>query len=280
MRKIGAHVSTAGGLLNAVKNIQNIGGNCLQIFAGSPRTWKREIYSEEISTKFKQLINEHHLDPVFIHALYLVNLASDNPEILKNSFESLKNDLINGQKINSEGVIVHLGSTKGKSFDSVKDHLLNTIKKLLFETKDTPLIIENAASNRGKIGTISDLEFLSRHLPEARIKFCLDTAHLFASGFDLRQDSVIETLINTLNKANILNRLTLLHLNDSKASLDSGRDLHENIAEGQIGRKGLACFINHPKLRHLALILEVPGEDKNGPDRLNIDKTKAITGII
>ncbi len=276
MRKIGAHVSSAGGPTNAVKNILAIGGNCLQIFAGSPRTWNRSLYASSEITKFNELILEHHLDPVFIHALYLVNLASNNPDILEKSHNSLLTDLQNSDSINSAGVIVHLGSHQGRGFTTVKNQLIEKIISLINQTQTTPFLIENSSGQKGKIGLLSEIEILLKEINSPRLKVCLDTAHLFEAGYDLSSPTETDKLIKELERRNILKAISCLHLNDSKTTLGSAHDQHANLGEGHITLPGLEYFLNHPQLKHLPLILEVPGFDGQGPDQQSIQITQSL----
>ena len=274
-RKIGAHVSSAGGPLNAITNAKNINANCLQIFAGSPRTWTRSLYPNKDVTLFNQTIDYLDLRPVFIHALYLVNLASDT-DITQKSYLSLKTDLQNGDAIQAAGVIVHLGSHQGRGFTIVKDQLVTQIRQLLAETSTTAFIIENSAGQQGKIGTLEEISFLLSAVDSPRLKVCLDTAHLFAAGYDLRSAAAVDDLLSELEQRNILHSLVCLHLNDSKSALGSRRDLHENLGDGQIGLEGLANFVSHPRLAHLPLILEVPGQDGHGPDAHNVALARSL----
>ena len=276
-RKIGGHVSIAGGLTNAVQNTLDIKGNCMQIFAGSPRMWLRTPFPEDQVTSFNLKVKEQDLSPIFIHALYLVNLASDNPELLEKSYQALLMDLQNGQRINSAGVLVHIGSHQGRGFDSVKDQIISLVKKLLKNTKDTPFLIENSAGQKGKIGSLEEIEALVKSIDDPRIKVCLDSAHMFEAGIDLREAKVVEDLVKKLGTKGLLDRLVCLHLNDSKTVLGSGHDKHENIGEGEIGKAGLSNLVNHPKLKHLPLLLEVPGQDKKGPDQKNIQTVHTLT---
>jgi deoxyribonuclease IV len=270
MRKIGAHVSSAGGPTNAIKNIEKISGNCFQIFAGSPRMWSRSLYSKKEVQKFNELILEKHLDPFFIHSLYLVNLASDNPNILEKSYNALLTDLQNGDALKSSGVIVHIGSHQGRGFNSVKTQLITRIQDLLSQTSTTPLLLENSSGQKGKIGSLEEIEILLKEANNPRLRVCIDTAHLYEAGYDLNDKNKINNLTKELEKRNILKKITCLHINDSKTSLDSRHDQHANIGEGHITLSALEYFINHPKLKHLPLILEVPGKDNRGPDLHNI----------
>lgn len=270
MRYIGGHVSTAGGIPNAIDKTIKIGGNCLQIFAGSPRLWARKPFPENDVKEYLSKVRTHGLGPTFIHALYLVNLATNNPDLLEKSINSLVADLQNGLLINSSGVIVHIGSHQGRGFDEVKDQLVAVIERILGETTSTDLILENDAGQNGKIGSPEELSFLLDKIKDKRLKICLDTAHLFESGVDLRQDLSTKEFINDLDKLNILDKIVCLHLNDSSTDLNSHRDMHANLGEGKIGLAGLKQTVNQKEFSHLPLILEVPGENKTGPNKENI----------
>ncbi len=276
MRKIGGHVSMAGGLWKAVENTEKIGGNCLQIFAGSPRMWRRRLYSKDEVSRFNQMVGDGNLRPVFIHALYLVNLGSDNDELVKKSYQSLLMDLKNGQLIGAEGVVVHIGSHQGRGFDSAKNQIIANIEKLLAETEETRFLIENTACSHGKIGTLEEVAEIIERVPDSRLGMCLDSAHLFEAGWDIRQKEVVEQLIDKLEKLTLLDRIMCLHLNDSKTKLDSRHDVHANLGEGEIGLVGLANLVCHPRLKTLPLILEVPGIDRIGPDKTSIEVAKSL----
>lgn len=270
MRKVGAHVSIAGGLSKAVDHITAINGNCLQIFAGSPRFWSRQPFSDRELKLFFAGLDTHRLGPVFIHALYLINLASLKTDILEKSISSLVMDLQNGASIKASGVIVHIGSHLGAGFDSVREQLVTVIQQVLSQTRGCDLVLENTAGQNGKIGTLPELSYLLEKVNDPRLKICLDTAHLFAAGIDLRQIEVVDHLVKDLKDLNLLNQIVCLHLNDSGSALNSHRDLHANIGEGQIGLAGLKNFINQKEFVSLPLILEVPGQKKQGPDSQNM----------
>ncbi len=276
MRKIGGHVSIAGGIINAVTKTQEIGGNCLQIFAGSPRVWARSLISPDQVKKFRHQIEQLDFEPVFIHALYLVNLCSDNPDLVQKSVTSLLFDLRNGDQLHAAGVIVHIGSHQGRGFNSVKVELVKSIQSLLDQSKNTPFIIENSAGQKGKVGSLQELAYLCEQLNHPRIKVCLDTAHLFEAGWDLRLSSETDRLVTELQNLNLLDKLACIHLNDSQTPLGSGRDNHANLGDGEVGTAGLKYFVNHSAFNSLPLLLEVPGGDKQGPDKINIDIAKSM----
>ena len=276
MRKIGGHVSIAGGITNAISNTQKIGGNCLQIFAGSPRLWSRKLFDMSEVEKFNSLINENNLNPVFIHALYLVNLASDNPELVEKSVESLIVDTKNGDLINSAGVVVHIGSHQGRGFDSVKEQIITSIKQILESTEKTSLLLETDAGQNGKIGSIEEISYLIKEVNSSRLGICFDTAHLFEGGLDLREKTKVANFVQELTEQNILDKVLCIHLNDSATDLDSHRDNHADLGNGKIGLDGLANFVNHSDLIKLPLILETPGPDKMGPNFENISIAKSL----
>ncbi|KKS30953.1 MAG: putative endonuclease 4 [Candidatus Collierbacteria bacterium GW2011_GWB2_42_12] len=161
MRRIGGHVSMAGSLLNAVSKTRQIGGNCLQIFAGSPRLWFRKPFPDDQVEAFLKETQKLDISPTFIHALYLVNLASTNNDILEKSINSLVIDIQNGARIKSAGVIVHIGSHLGAGFDAVKDQLVAVIQRILASTENCNLILENDAGQNGKIGSPEEISSLS-----------------------------------------------------------------------------------------------------------------------
>ena len=277
MRHVGGHVSIAGGLPNAISNTLSIGGNCLQIFAGSPRLWFRKPFPDEDVKKYLTEIEKNNLSETFIHALYLVNLATDNQDLLEKSISSLVADLQNALQIKSSGVIVHIGSHQGRGFDSVKDQLVAVIERILAETIDTNLILENDAGQNGKIGSLEEISFILTKINDPRLKICLDTAHLFESGVDLRSNSSIKKFVDDLKHLKILDKAVCIHLNDSSTDFDSHRDMHANLGEGTIGLQGLRRFVNQKEFLNLPLILEVPGENKQGPNKENILKAFSIS---
>ena len=276
MRRIGGHVSMAGSLLNAVSKTRQIGGNCLQIFAGSPRLWFRKPFPDDQVEAFLKETQKLDISPTFIHALYLVNLASTNNDILEKSINSLVVDIQNGARIKSAGVIVHIGSHLGAGFDAVKDQLVAVIQRILASTENCNLILENDAGQNGKIGSPEEISYLIKTINDDRLKVCLDSAHLFESGVDIRKIDSVEKFSQQLTQLNLVDKLVCLHLNDSATALDSHRDMHANIGEGEIGLEGLKNLINHSTFNSLPLILEVPGENRAGCDEKNITLVKGL----
>lgn len=281
IRRLGGHVSCSGGLQNAITGTLAIGGNAMQIFAGSPRMWARSLYPDSQATTFREAVAKADLNPVYIHALYLTNLATDNPEMLAKSIKALTIDMTNSAAIGGAGVVLHIGSHQGRGWEADRNQVINALKETLRATPESSiLLLENSAGQQGKIGSLPELaDILSSlsYLPESsRLKVCLDTAHAFEAGYNFTTPEGIEMWIAEIEKTIGLDKIELLHLNDSKTPLGSGRDNHQNIGDGFIGDSGLQNLINHPKFAHLPLILEVPGLEGMGPDKANIDRVKAL----
>lgn len=277
VRRVGAHVSTSGGLSRAVDNTLSIGGNAMQIFAGSPRMWARSLYYPADSQAFRTRVSELDLSPVYIHALYLTNLASDLPELVEKSRAALITDMTNSAAIGSAGVVLHIGSHQGRGWEVVSQQVIETISSVLEATPpDSTLLLENSAGQQGKIGSFPELSSILSALPTPRLKICLDTAHAFEAGYNFQTQVGLDMWLTEIEKSVGFAKLELLHLNDSKTPLGSGRDNHQNIGDGFIGAESLARLINHPSLIHLPLILEVPGLAGMGPDKENIDRVKAL----
>lgn len=279
-RRIGGHVSCAGGIENAITNTLAIGGNAFQIFAGSPRMWARSLYPVKVAENFKKLVQEKDLSPVFIHALYLTNLASDNPELIEKSKTALSIDMQNCAAIGGSGVVLHIGSHQGRGWAADKELVITGIREVLDKTpEESILLLENSAGQQGKIGSFPELKDIFDAISSPRLGVCLDTAHAFEAGYNFTTNEGLEMWITDIEKNIGIDKIKLLHLNDSKTPLGSGRDNHQNIGDGYIGSDGLKRLVNHPKLAHIPLILEVPGIEGMGPDKENIDRVKKIIGM-
>lgn len=284
MRRVGAHLSTAGGIFKAVENVSSKGGNALQIFSSSPRMWFASPPAEADVAKFKEKCTELDVSPVVIHAKYLVNLASDNPDLQVKSVASLKHDLKVGNMIGAMGIVVHLGSHQGRGFESASEQMVQLIKSILQDSSgDTMFLIENSAGQKGKIASqLSEISLLIKAVGDSRLGWCMDTCHAFAAGYTCGEASgnslYRNDIVGEAESLGILDKLKVLHVNDSRDEFGSGRDRHDNLGEGKMGLEVLSAFVNHPKLKHLPLITEAPGFDGMGPDERNISILKNLVG--
>jgi len=282
-RKIGAHVSAAGGHYKALQRAAEIGSNCVQLFSGSPRVWKKpaleSIDVDKINSERKKL----SVEPIFTHSLYLVNLASDKPEILQKSIDSVLYELQFDALISGAGVVVHIGSHQGRGFAAVESQLVETLAHILERApKNSRLLIENAASRNGKIGgelteiarLLNALETRGSFVSQGRIGWCLDTCHAHASGYVIAAEPRGEHLsaVAQITELDLWPSLCCIHANDSKDTCGSYRDRHENMGEGTIPPADFRAFFARPEVAHIPIITEAPGFDGNGPDRENIKR--------
>lgn len=272
---IGAHVSVAGGLQNAPRKAEAIGAECMQIFPWPPQRWSGGVRNPEEIKTFNKLTKER-FRPIFIHAIYLINLGAESEDNYKKSVKALAGALAIGDQINAAGVIFHAGSHQGRGYNTIHDRVVKTIDSLA-EKYQTPLVIE-LATGHNKIGTdLSDIEqvFSTVKKPK-KLGLCLDTAHAFGSGIDVSSHEVMLSFISKLNKSIGLDRLVAIHANDTPFDLGSNRDRHANIGEGKIGEKGFENLMKIKSIHRLPFIIETPGFTGSGPDEKNIQILKNI----
>jgi len=284
---IGAHVSSSGGIYNAIDNAKNIDAEAIQIFPSPPQMWRMTQHQPDIITKFNELFVLSDLKEIWIHNIYLANLAADTAEHLKKSIDSVLHALNLANKINANGVVLHTGSHKGKGFESVVDQVVSALEEILDRSdSSTILALEDMAGQGGTIGTtFEELETLLKRVNSSRLKVCLDTCHAFAAGYDIRNKKSIAAVIQQFDSTVGLENLAVVHANDSKVDLGEQKDRHENIGQGFIGTQGFEEMIHHPGFAKKAFILEVPGYPNadtgksNGPDQINIDELKRIRSL-
>jgi deoxyribonuclease-4 len=269
---IGAHVSPSGGLPKAVARGLERGARCIQIFNQSPRMWRPSVYREEDIAAFREAMADSTIDAVVIHAVYLLNCASEDPDIRAKSLTSLTHSLRVGQQIGAQGVVLHPGSAKTGDVDAAIARAGETIREALAESEQCPLHLENTAGTGGTLGrSVQELAALIDAAGgEERLGLCLDSCHLFASGYDVRSRKGMSALIDEVSQKIGLERLGSLHLNDSQTPLGANRDRHANIGQGELGETGCANFLSTPAFEGLACILETPGENREGPSKEEI----------
>ena len=276
--KIGAHVSTAGGVSKAVGRGQEIGCEALQIFGSSPQSWAfKEISDAEIEA-FRQNMANAGMGPVFLHAIYLVNLGTGKADVLEKGIESLSAHLRLAGRLGAAGLIFHPGSHGGAGFGAVLPQVAESIRRALDGAPDGPyLAVENMAGMGKHIGArFEELGAILDAVDDERLKVCLDTQHSFAAGYDLTSGEGIEDMLAQLDSGPGAANVVAIHANDSKRVCGSGVDRHDNIGEGFIGEDGFAAFMGHPAFRNVPFLLEVPGFEGKGPDQRNVDLLKDI----
>ncbi len=275
---IGAHVKTTGGPASALERAVAIGAETAQIFLTPPQQWR----SSKIEAVQAEGFQEAHAAvgglPVFVHGIYLINLATDDEAHLKRSTSSLKSALTSCGQLGIKGVIFHLGSHKGQGLDAVFDQICQACLEVLDATPpEVLLILENSAGAGDNIGSkFADLGRILRQVDQDRVKVCLDTQHSYAAGYDLAGAEGLELAMSEFEQEVGFDQLAAVHANDSKVELGSGRDRHENIGEGHIGIDGFRRIMAHKAFRDVPFLLEVPGPDKKGPDEANINILKQL----
>jgi deoxyribonuclease IV len=264
---IGAHVSPAGGLPKAIERGVERGCRAIQIFNQSPRMWKPTVHSAESVAAFREAMAASQIGAVLIHAVYLTNCASDDPDIRAKSVTSLTQSLRVGEAIGACAVVLHPGSAKGGDVPSAIGRAGETILEALAESEACPLHLENTAGTGGTLGrSIDELALLVEACGgHERIGLCLDSCHLFASGYDIRSSAGVAGMVGEIATRIGAERLGSLHLNDSQTALGANRDRHANIGEGQLGEAGCAAFLSEPAFGALPCVLETPGVARSGP---------------
>jgi deoxyribonuclease IV len=269
---IGAHVSPAGGLPKAIARGVERGCRAIQIFNQSPRQWKPSTYREEDVAAFRRAMTDSQIDAVLIHAVYLLNCASEDREIRAKSLASLAHSLRVGERIGAAAVILHPGSAKQGHTGEAIARAGETIRAALADSEGCELHLENTAGTGGTLGRSFDE--LSALLDAAgggrRLGVCLDSCHLLASGYDVRTPAAMAAVLRECTRKLGRGVVRSLHLNDSQTPLGSNRDRHANVGDGELGRKGCAAFLSAPSLQRLPCVLETPGHSREGPDRNEI----------
>ena len=253
----------------------------VQIFGTNPRQWRAKFHGPETVAAWRATRARHDVGPVFSHAIYLINLGSDDRAIYAASVRALVDGLRICAVLDLAGLIFHVGSSRGRSLREVLPRIVPALARVL-EESDTgvPLLLENSAGAGGVVGAQpAELGLIIDAMHgHPRLRLCLDSAHAFASGYDVRRPDEMDHLVDDLRQTVGLDRLAALHVNDSKAPLGSNRDRHANLGEGEIGLGGLASFLTHPAFAGLPALLETPGFDGKGPDAYNLEIACALTG--
>ncbi len=275
-QKIGAHVSTAGGLINAVIKAKEIGANCIQIFGSSPRQWLTRFPQPADVENFKQAYQKESIAPLFLHAAYLVNLASPDSVTREKSEKNLAEHLTIAERLGAQGLVFHLGSGKESPKAKAIKLIIESCRRILKAVPGvTSLTLENSAGGGERIGSsFEELKIILEGINSSRVKVCFDTAHAFEAGLIEKYDKdKIAALEKKVDRTIGFENLLLLHTNDSKTAFNSHHDRHENIGKGFIGIEGFRALARS-KFGKYPWILETPGFDDLGPDKQNIDRLK------
>lgn len=274
---IGGHASSAGGIHTAIDRIEAIGGDAVQVFTQSPRMWRPTAHDPANLARFRERRAEAGVGYVLCHALYLINLASPDPELYAKSVTALVTTLDVARELEGD-VVFHVGSHLGSGFEVGLERVVPAIEQALEHTSDTTwLLLENSAGAGGTIGrSVDELAIVCDRVGgHPRLGLCLDSCHLWVSGVDVSDPAIVDALLAEVDETMGLDRLRALHVNDAAAALGSNKDRHANIGEGVIG-DGLASFVGHPSVQAIPALLETPGTDGHGPDANEIAKLRAL----
>ncbi len=275
---IGAHVSTAGGLDKAIGRGVELGCESIQVFHQSPRMWRPTKYGAEDFAAFREAMGDSPIEAVVIHAVYLINCASKDPELRRKSLASLTHALRIGDGIGAAGVVLHPGAQKGEPLGPSMKRAAKTIAAALADSESCPLLLEQTAGHKGLLGRDFDetAELIELAGGGKRLGLCLDSCHLFVQGYDVTNAEHLAAVLDEADAKVGLERLRCVHVNDAAAPLGSHRDRHANVGQGEMGKRGLMAFLSEPRFEGLPATLETPGPHKKGPDKAEVQAAKRL----
>ncbi len=263
---IGAHVSPAGGPAKAIERGRESGSRSIQIFNQNPRAWKPTEYAEDAVSAFHTAQEGSGVDAVLIHAIYLLNPASEDPEIREKSLTALVSALRAGDRLGAHAVVLHPGSAKDGHVGEAIARAGQVLREALEASETCPLHLENTAGAGGTLGrSFAELAALVDAAGGGpRLGLCLDSCHLFASGYDIRTAEGLDATLEECDREIGLDRLGSLHLNDSQVDLGSNRDRHAPVGFGELGEEGCAVFLSEPRFDAMPCVLETPSDKSGG----------------
>jgi deoxyribonuclease IV len=275
---IGAHVSTAGGLVQAHGRGVERGCAAIQVFNQSPRQWRPTRWKPDDVAEFLELMKGGPIESVTIHAVYLINPATKDRDMRSKSAASLIHALRMGDEIGADGVVLHPGSTVGEPHEEALPRVGEMLRHALGESDGCRLLLENTAGAGNTLGrSFEELrELIDLAGGHKRIGICLDSCHMLASGFDIDSADKLTATIDSYAKVVGMRRLRCLHLNDSQAPLGSNRDRHAPPGDGELGARGCAAFLSEPRFEKLPVMFEGPGVEGHAPGKADVDRMKEL----
>jgi len=275
---IGGHVSTAGGLVKAHERGVERGCEAIQVFNQSPRMWRPTTWKDADIAQFRELMADGPIKSVVIHAVYLINPATKDREMRKKSLASLTHSLRMGDAIGADGVVVHPGSRLKEPLDEALGRVGDMVREALAESDSCRLLLENTAGAGGTIGrSFAELfDLVARAGGDERVGICLDSCHMLASGFDIRDDASLAEVLDECVEQFGLGRLGCIHVNDSMTPLGSNRDRHAPLGDGELGDAGCSAFLSEPRFEDLPAFFEGPGVEGEAPGKVDIDRMRDL----
>jgi deoxyribonuclease IV len=275
---IGAHVSTAGGLVEAHGRGVERGCAAIQVFNQSPRQWRPTRWKQPDIDAFLELMKDGPIESVTIHAVYLINPATKDKEMRRKSADSLVHALRMGDDIRADGVVLHPGSTVGEPHEEALSRVGEMIRHALSESDRCDLLLEDTAGAGNTLGrSFEELaELVELSGGHKRIGICLDSCHMLASGIDIATADKLSGVVDDAVKLMGKGRIRCLHVNDSQTPLGSNRDRHAIPGEGELGPRGCAAFLSEPRFEGLPALFEGPGTRGHAPDKVDVDRMKEL----
>ena len=275
---VGAHVSPAGGPARAVDRGVERGAEAIQFFNQSPRAWRAREYTEEEAAEFRETLAASSVDAAMIHTVYLINCASRDRTIRRKSLTSLSIALRSGAALGARGVVLHAGSALAGDVKRAITRAGKVIREALDDSEDCPLHLENTAGSGGTLGrSFDELSALIEAAGgDSRLGLCLDSCHLYASGYDVRTADGLREVIDECVAIVGGDRLGSVHVNDSKTGLGSNVDRHAPLGKGELGESGCAVFLSEPRFDGLPAIFEGPGVEGKQPAKADVDAMKRL----
>ncbi len=257
--RIGAHVPTRGDLLSAIRAARECGADAIQVFISNPRAWAPPRISHKEAEAFREAWGESTLGPLFVHAPYVVNLASPVPEFLERSIDVVQRSVAAASSVGANGYVVHAGSG-GPGEPAEAFHRAVSALRAVPALGECDVIVELTAGTAGSIAaTFPEASRLFDAVGDPRLKLCADTCHLFAAGYALDEPAGVAACFEELRANGLADRLVLIHANDAKYERGARRDRHEHIGQGGIGVEGFFEILHRPEVQDLALVIETPG---------------------
>ena len=258
--KFGTHVSIAGGLDKAPERAYELGCECFQLFTRSPRGGQPSRLDDEVINNFLSDCDKYGLENYYVHTPYFINLASKDKKVRNNSIRLIREDLERSSLLKVKSIMTHLGSSKGMEREEAVKNVAESVVKILDGYKGSSvLMLENSAGQGDTIGdTFEEVHEILRLADIDEVMVCIDTAHMFGAGYDLRDKKSLDQTIKKIEDSFGLERVMLIHGNDSKVDLGERKDRHEHIGKGKIGEEGFKAIVSDPRLKHLDIIVENP----------------------
>ncbi|MBV8344711.1 MAG: deoxyribonuclease IV [Candidatus Eremiobacteraeota bacterium] len=274
--RIGLHVHVAGGYVRAVEHAKAAGCSAMQVFSSNPRSYRPAAMDRAALESFAQLRRDAGIEPCAIHTPYLINLASADPKIAQGSLRLLQHDLAVAALGRMRFVNTHLGSYGGRDRAEAFGATCRALETALGAIEPGVFLVLENSAGAGQLmgGTLEELGAFSRSLPHPQLGFCIDTAHAWASGYELNSGAGVDRFVDEAERRIGVERIMLFHFNDTQVPLGAGRDRHWHIGEGNIGFEGFRAILAHPELRAKTAILETPGTDED--DLRNMQTILAI----